>query len=85
VNGFVPALGLRRALPEDIGVVCGFLALVQNWGIVTNGMATYRFVRGCMQKVALAMVLVIGSITLGGCFVGKGKAPPSPPPIVRKG
>ena len=26
-----------------------------------------------MQKVALAMVLVIGSITLGGCFVGKGK------------
>ena len=38
-----------------------------------------------MQKVALAMVLVIGSITLGGCFVGKGKSPPPPPPIVRKG
>ena len=38
-----------------------------------------------MQKVALAMVLVIGSITLGGCFVGKGKAPPPAPPIVRKG
>ena len=26
-----------------------------------------------MQKVALAMVLVIGSMSLGGCFVGKGK------------
>jgi len=38
-----------------------------------------------MQKVALAMVLVMGSMTLGGCFVGKGKAPPPPPPIVRKG
>jgi hypothetical protein len=37
-----------------------------------------------MQKVALAMVLVIGSMSLGGCFVGKGKAPP-PPPLVRKG
>jgi len=38
-----------------------------------------------MQKVALAMVLVMSSMTLGGCFVGKGKSPPPPPPIVRKG
>jgi hypothetical protein len=38
-----------------------------------------------MQKVALAMVLVISSVSLGGCFVGKGKTPPPPPPIVRKG
>ena len=37
-----------------------------------------------MQKIAMAMVLVIVSMTLGGCFVGKGKAPP-PAPIVRKG
>jgi hypothetical protein len=29
-----------------------------------------------MKKIALALVLVITSLSLGGCFVGKGKNPP---------
>ena len=37
-----------------------------------------------MKKLVLAMALVVAGLSLGGCFVGKGKAPP-PPPIVRKG
>jgi hypothetical protein len=46
---------------------------------------TCSFMHGVsMQKIAMAMVLVIVSMSLGGCFVGKGKAPP-PAPIVRKG
>ena len=28
-----------------------------------------------MKKFALAIMLVAMSLTLGGCFVGKGKAP----------
>jgi hypothetical protein len=28
-----------------------------------------------MKKIVLAIVLVITSTSLGGCFVGKGKAP----------
>jgi hypothetical protein len=28
-----------------------------------------------MKKVALALVLVVAGLSLGGCFVGKGKAP----------
>lgn len=35
-----------------------------------------------MKKLALAMALVVASLSLGGCFVGKGKAPA---PIVTKG
>ena len=35
-----------------------------------------------MKKIALAMELVITSLSLGGCFVGKGKAPA---PVVTKG
>ena len=35
-----------------------------------------------MKQVALALALVVASLTLGGCFVGKGKAPA---PIVTKG
>ena len=34
------------------------------------------------KKVALALALVITSLSLGGCFVGKGKAPP---PIATRG
>jgi hypothetical protein len=42
-----------------------------------------RMMRGAdMKKVAVAMVLVIASLSLGGCFVGKGKAPV---PVVTKG
>jgi hypothetical protein len=35
-----------------------------------------------MKKIALAMVLVVAGLSLGGCFVGKGKAPA---PVVTKG
>jgi hypothetical protein len=35
-----------------------------------------------MKKFALAVALVITSLSLGGCFVGKGKAPA---PVVTKG
>jgi hypothetical protein len=29
-----------------------------------------------MKTIALAIALVITSLSLGGCFVGKGKSPP---------
>jgi predicted small secreted protein len=35
-----------------------------------------------MRKLALAVALVVASLSLAGCFVGKGKAPA---PIVTKG
>jgi predicted small secreted protein len=35
-----------------------------------------------MKKFALAIMLVAASLSLGGCFVGKGKAPA---PVVTKG
>jgi hypothetical protein len=35
-----------------------------------------------MKKFALAVALAITSLSLGGCFVGKGK---SPAPVVTKG
>jgi len=39
-----------------------------------------------MKKVALVLALVVASASLGGCFVGKGKAPvPAPGPVVTKG
>lgn len=37
-----------------------------------------------MKKVALAMALVVAALSLGGCFVGKGKGK-APAPIVTKG
>jgi hypothetical protein len=43
------------------------------WGISEEGV---------MKKLALAMALVVASLSLGGCFVGKGK---SPAPVVTKG
>jgi predicted small secreted protein len=36
-----------------------------------------------MRKLAVAVALVVASLSLAGCFVGKGKAPP--PPVVTKG
>jgi hypothetical protein len=38
-----------------------------------------------MKKVALVLVLVVASAGLGGCFVGKGKAPVAPAPVITKG
>jgi len=35
-----------------------------------------------MKKVALALALVVAGLSLGGCFVGKGKAPA---PVITKG
>jgi hypothetical protein len=35
-----------------------------------------------MKKVAVAMALIVASLSLTGCFVGKGKAPA---PVVTKG
>jgi hypothetical protein len=37
---------------------------------------------GFMKKFALAVALVVASLSLGGCFVGKGKAPA---PVVTRG
>jgi hypothetical protein len=37
---------------------------------------------GAVKKVAIALALVVASLSLAGCFVGKGKAPA---PIVTKG
>ena len=35
-----------------------------------------------MKKLVLAMALVVAGLSLGGCFVGKGKAPA---PVITKG
>jgi hypothetical protein len=35
-----------------------------------------------VKKVALAVALVVAGLSLGGCFVGKGKAPA---PVITKG
>ena len=35
-----------------------------------------------MKRIALALALVVAGLSLGGCFVGKGKAPA---PVVTKG
>jgi hypothetical protein len=37
---------------------------------------------GSMKKVVVAVALVVASLSLAGCFVGKGKAPA---PVVTKG
>jgi hypothetical protein len=35
-----------------------------------------------VRKIALALALVVAGLSLGGCFVGKGKAPA---PVITKG
>jgi hypothetical protein len=42
----------------------------------------YNSMGRSMKKVALALALVVAGLSLGGCFVGKGKAPA---PVVTKG
>jgi len=39
---------------------------------------------GAVKKVALVFALLVASLSMAGCFVGKGKAPP-PPPVITKG
>ena len=38
----------------------------------------------CMKKLATVIALVVASLSLAGCFVGKGKGK-APPPVVTKG
>jgi len=35
-----------------------------------------------MKKIAVAVALVVAALSLGGCFVGKGK---TPAPVITKG
>jgi len=35
-----------------------------------------------VKKIAVAVALIVASMSLMGCFVGKGK---TPPPVVTKG
>jgi len=37
---------------------------------------------GTVKKIALALVVTVTALSLGGCFVGKGKAPA---PIATRG
>lgn len=37
-----------------------------------------------MKKFAVAVALMVASLSLTGCFVGKGKGK-APPPVVTKG
>ena len=62
---------------------CGFSALEQE--------ATFAFLMPAsllgamervMKKIAVAVALVVAALSLGGCFVGKGKAPA---PVITKG
>jgi len=38
-----------------------------------------------MKKLAAVIALVVTSLSLAGCFVGKGKGKAPPPPVVTKG
>jgi len=70
---------ITRKRLARLSIHCGFRALV-----VPRGKC-FLYVRkqgNVMKKVALAFVLVVAGLSLGGCFVGKGKAPA---PIVTKG
>jgi hypothetical protein len=75
-------LAARSSGPANFAQ-CDFFALVDsapNWHFPFG----YRFViRGIIMKnLAVAFALVVVSLSLAGCFVGKGKAPA---PIVTKG
>ena len=52
-------------------------------GVVSGPGTVRKKERGSfMKKIALALALVVAGLSLGGCFVGKGKAPA---PVVTKG
>jgi hypothetical protein len=80
--------GVGRAQLRQIHIRCAFSALagflsvcpITSWTVPIRGVT----LRGLdVKKAALALALVVASLSLGGCFVGKGKAPP--PPVVTKG
>ena len=70
-----PQLGTRKS------VKCGNSALV----VQGHACVDASLLRGgwVVKKLAVAVALVVASLSLAGCFVGKGKAPP--PPVVTKG
>jgi hypothetical protein len=63
-----------------------FIAEWRDWRLDSwspGWQATAWVIRGePMKKFVLAVALVVTSLSLAGCFVGKGKAPP---PVVTKG
>jgi len=71
-------------------VHCGFQALVIAevvWPLAWDMAASVGRHAGqnrgySVKKVALAFALVVAALSLGGCFVGKGKAPA---PVITKG
>lgn len=64
---------------------CGFSALEKSLGLWPYLITRYLLEEGAVvRKIAVAMALVIASLSLGGCFVGKGKTPP-PSPVISKG
>jgi len=72
---------------SNVLIHCAFSALVnpaavwRTCGVLVRKLA-FKY-RGCsVKKAALALALVVAALSLGGCFVGKGKAPA---PIVTKG
>jgi hypothetical protein len=81
---------VRNLRRHKTHVHCGFSALVvfvvvwplagiwrPRWGVTPFTTGDYS-----VKKAALALALVVAALSLGGCFVGKGKAPA---PIVTKG
>lgn len=80
-KGFPPEQSYSAENPgSDNWLQCDFLALVA--GASECFRICLTRLEGNMKKIALAMVLVVAGLSLGGCFVGKGKAPA---PVVTKG
>ena len=67
---------------------CGFFTLELRTGECIDA-SVRKLLEGSMsntfvKKVALALVLVVATLSLGGCFVGKGKGK-APAPISTRG
>ena len=82
---------VRNFEASQTHVHCGFSALVVSvvvwplaWDMAPSVGRHAVYNRGVIsvKKAALALALVVAALSLGGCFVGKGKAPA---PIVTKG
>ena len=86
--------GKRLGSPANVAKVvvhCAFSALVGPLVLWPHAMPNkgrapsrreFKKWGNSVKKVALAMALVVAALSLGGCFVGKGKAPA---PIITKG
>lgn len=81
---------VRNFETSQTHVHCGFQALVVSvvvWPLASDratsmGRHAVHNRGHSVKKAALALALVVAALSLGGCFVGKGKAPA---PIVTKG